>query len=349
MCTDKEVSSPDGTPTHLALPQGSQTQLTEVPTQPFTQNEDSFLYPPPDETSPFPKQPRWWGKLIPCTSSESHATEAILLRPKTDGNGPLLEDEYTIGRSIKCDIQVDRIERDVESDHQKKRAEWAYCLISNRHCSIKCSSVDGYTLTDSSGNGTKLNETILRKGDVQKLNSGDTICLLNPKQVSKKILRTELQTVLQEYSFVFVPNILHIEKKPSDKKPTPAVRIRSLARSVDRAPRLYPPTAPTQRLLISDDYDLGDIIGTGTVGEVRKAVNKRTGEAVAVKILGRSQLAAEVKILRQLAHPYIVRLIDVYYETHTAYLVMELMETDLFSCIVKKERFSEMEARFLMR
>lgn len=234
--------------------------------------------------------------------------------------------------------------RDGDSDHQKKRAEWAYGLISNRHCSITCTPTE-CKIQDCSGNGTAVNDSVLRKGEEMNLSSGDAICLLNPTIVKRKIRGPELQALLQEYSFLFVPNNLHLTMR----KPVSAVRVQSLTPSTGQRSRLYPSTAPSKELSIAVDYDLGDVLGTGTVGEVRRAVHKRTGEAVAVKILGRSQLAAEASILRRLSHPYIVRLIDVYYETHTVYLVMELMEKDLFSCIVEKERYSECQARFVLR
>lgn len=59
---------------------------------------------------------------------------------------------------------------------------------------------------DCSGNGTTINQTtVLRKGEKLRLHSGDEICLVNCHNLRKKIRSaTELQKLLQPYSYVFV-------------------------------------------------------------------------------------------------------------------------------------------------
>jgi hypothetical protein len=130
-----------------------------------------------------------------------------------------------------------------------------------------------------------------------------------------------------------------------------------------------------------EEYDLRDLLGTGTCGEVRRAIHRRTGEERAVKIIsingGRGSkrpshagggvgnimvmssenltaIQAEAEILRSLDHPYVVKLYDTYISQSRGviYLVMELIRGgDLFDRIVDKRdgRYTEVQARRLFR
>jgi serine/threonine protein kinase len=131
---------------------------------------------------------------------------------------------------------------------------------------------------------------------------------------------------------------------------------------------------------IEEEYDLRDLLGTGTCGEVRRAIHRRTGEERAVKIIsingGRggkrpppaggggsnmimssenlTAIQAEAEILRSLDHPYVVKLYDTFISPSrgTIYLVMELIRGgDLFDRIVDKRdgRYTEVQARRLLR
>ena len=127
-------------------------------------------------------------------------------------------------------------------------------------------------------------------------------------------------------------------------------------------------SASTARRRIEEDYDLRDLLGTGTCGEVRRAIHRRSGEERAVKIIsiaGRggmgsagmfsseklSAIQAEAEILCSLDHPYVVKLFDVFVSPGKAiYLVMELIKGgDLFDRIVQRERYTEVQARRLFR
>ncbi|KAL9180928.1 hypothetical protein ACHAXT_009733 [Thalassiosira profunda] len=123
----------------------------------------------------------------------------------------------------------------------------------------------------------------------------------------------------------------------------------------------------TNRRRVEEEYDLRDLLGTGTCGEVRRAIHRRTGEERAVKVIqigGRagtalpgmsseklSAIQAEAEILRALDHPYVVRLFDVFIAPGKAiYLVMEMVRGgDLFDRIVQKERYDEVQARRIFR
>jgi phosphorylase kinase gamma subunit/serine/threonine-protein kinase Chk2/calcium/calmodulin-dependent protein kinase I len=115
---------------------------------------------------------------------------------------------------------------------------------------------------------------------------------------------------------------------------------------------------------VEEEYDIRDVLGSGTCGEVRRAIHRHTGEQLAVKVIalgGRNRanrfeeasaaFEAEASILQALDHPYVVKLVDVFVSPGVAvYLVMELLHGgDLFDRIVKKGNYSEVESRRVMR
>jgi len=122
---------------------------------------------------------------------------------------------------------------------------------------------------------------------------------------------------------------------------------------------------------IEMEYDLREELGSGTCGQVRRAIHRSSGMVVAVKIIaigGKNRnfgaasasakdvlidptIRAEASILQDLNHPYIVKLLDVFIHPGQAvYLVMELLHGgDLFDRIVEKGRYSEVESRRVMR
>ena len=102
---------------------------------------------------------------------------------------------------------------------------------------------------------------------------------------------------------------------------------------------------------IEQDYDIRDLLGSGTVGQVRRAIHRQSGQERAVKIIrlqpkglllqrqnsGTAIIEAEASLLKKLSHAYIVKLYDVYICHNSIYLVMELLVGgDLFDRIVQK-------------
>ena len=95
------------------------------------------------------------------------------------------------------------------------------------------------------------------------------------------------------------------------------------------------------------------VLGQGAFGSVKRAKNKTTGEMRAVKMIDKLQLDEqervrlkyEIDILKNLTHPNIVRLYEVYENRSTIYLVTELCDgCELFDEIARREHFSETEA-----
>lgn len=101
-------------------------------------------------------------------------------------------------------------------------------------------------------------------------------------------------------------------------------------------------------------FILGEKLGEGTFGKVRKATHILTGEKVAIKILEKCRILEkadkirverEIKILKMLKHKHIIELYSVIQNSTTIYLVMELSKgQELFEYIVKKKRLDELEA-----
>ena len=131
------------------------------------------------------------------------------------------------------------------------------------------------------------------------------------------------------------------------------------------SPRLLPASRQTisnRQRRVEQEYDIRDVLGSGTCGEVRRAIHRRTGEQWAVKIIplgGRNRafneastaFQAEASILQALDHPYVVKLVDVFVSPGQAvYLVMELLHGgDLFDRIIQRGRFTEDSSRRVMR
>lgn len=235
-----------------------------------------------------------------------------------------------------------------------------------------------------SSNGTLINQTILLgKGEKRLLHSGDEICLVNPAVLRKKVKSNRILNLLtQNYSYNFLLGQHYRRREPS--LPTmsglslyPVAAKRKQGCVNPRAMNYHnhgnhqsphpacnrndrnPHNSPSFRR-IEAFYDMREVLGDGTSGQVRRAIHRQTGEAFAVKIIAlrrnrqfvdSTQMEQEASILRSLDHPYIVKLVDVFVNPGIAmYLVMELLHGgDLFDRIMAKDHFTEVESRRVMR
>lgn len=91
---------------------------------------------------------------------------------------------------------------------------------------------------------------------------------------------------------------------------------------------------------------------------MRKCSNRKTGAIRAVKIIRKDSLDAkekarffqEIDILRQLDHPNIVRLYEVFQDEKRYYLVTELCTGgELFDEITNRSHFSEQDAAVILK
>ena len=99
-------------------------------------------------------------------------------------------------------------------------------------------------------------------------------------------------------------------------------------------------------------------LGEGAFAQVKQVQHKQTKHKLAVKIINKRKLTPEdaeslkreIKILQEMDHPNIVKLLDLFNEKLYIYLVTELVSAgELFDRIVKKEHYNESEARDVSR
>lgn len=94
-------------------------------------------------------------------------------------------------------------------------------------------------------------------------------------------------------------------------------------------------------------------MGQGAFGEVRKCVNRKTHVIRAVKLVRKDSMSPEemqsfqeeIAILRQLDHPNILKLYEIFEDSKRYYLVTELCKGgELFDEIIKNGVFTEKAA-----
>ena len=92
-----------------------------------------------------------------------------------------------------------------------------------------------------------------------------------------------------------------------------------------------------------DRYKILKTVGDGTFGSVAKGVNKQTNEIVAIKKMKKkfysweeAMSLREIKSLRKLNHPQIVKLKEVIRVNDDLYFVFEFMDNNVYEMM--KER-----------
>ncbi|CAC9490878.1 putative protein kinase [Leishmania infantum JPCM5] len=106
-------------------------------------------------------------------------------------------------------------------------------------------------------------------------------------------------------------------------------------------------------------YELGPVLGQGSLAAVRLGIDRETGAPVAIKLIERGRfsceeaaasLHTEIEMMRSMDHPHVVRVVDAFEGSGCVALVMEYVRGgDLFDYIVGRGRnpFTEAEARHL--
>ncbi|KAJ3410388.1 MAP/microtubule affinity-regulating kinase 3 [Chytridiales sp. JEL 0842] len=107
------------------------------------------------------------------------------------------------------------------------------------------------------------------------------------------------------------------------------------------------------------NYRVDKTIGQGTYGKVKLGVHVQTGEKVAIKVIEKAQIQSskqvarlqrEIRFLKLLHHPHIVKVYDVVETADFIYIVMEYAAGgELFDYIVANKRVKEKEARSFFR
>ena len=104
------------------------------------------------------------------------------------------------------------------------------------------------------------------------------------------------------------------------------------------------------------NYNFIKTIGEGTFGKVKLALHKPTKEQVAIKILEKAKIKnkkdlerieKEIKYMKKLNHPNIVKIYEIIENENNFYISMEYVSGgELFNYIVKNKRLEENEASF---
>lgn len=128
-----------------------------------------------------------------------------------------------------------------------------------------------------------------------------------------------------------------------------AMRQRELAKEAEKRP------------LTIDDFDLMKVVGRGAFGKVllvRKKDGKNAGHIYAMKILVKAHIVkndqientkAEQHILKEINHPYIVRLRYAFQNSEKLYLIMDYYPGgSMFYHLRKSKRFTEERTRLYM-
>lgn len=103
---------------------------------------------------------------------------------------------------------------------------------------------------------------------------------------------------------------------------------------------------------ITDYYTFGEILGTGAYGEVVEATDVRTAEKRAVKIIKRGNsmktqehLESEIRVMRSISHPNIVKSYQIFDLKRTIYIVMEYVRGgDLFDFVSQHDCLTETQS-----
>ena len=118
---------------------------------------------------------------------------------------------------------------------------------------------------------------------------------------------------------------------------------------------------PDAEALLQATYELLEVLGVGSTSTVQKCRHRRTKEVYACKVIDvqqieerfagmMAQFQTEIEALRQLQHPGIIGLYDVYISPNKIYIIMECMQGgELFDYVVQKGTLTEEEASQIVR
>ena len=268
-----------------------------------------------------------WGELLRTTSpGGDHAASPVMdgspvkLGMKLTLQGPV-ERRFVIGRDDKADIRI-------QDPH-----------VSSRHCIIFRDDNGHVWVEDHSLSGTFVNGERVIKNTRKRLANGDSLCLLRPAQH------------------------LHYSNTAGGGPTTPKGKSPTKAKNPHYHEFVFRshavPVGPC-RGAINEKYEILDIVGSGSFATVRRGVDRRTGEEVAVKIVEKKNFQfeperwvdqlKEIDMLKRVKHKYCVGLLDTYSTDDALYIVMEFIKGgELFDRVSKKGKIPEAATRVLIR
>ncbi|XP_076183313.1 ovarian-specific serine/threonine-protein kinase Lok isoform X1 [Ptiloglossa arizonensis] len=223
----------------------------------------------------------------------------------------MIKDVYTLGRSEKCDICI---------TEKELKSKWL-SVMSKVHFRITREFIDGNTndaviyLEDLSQNGTFINKQRVGRGKKVVIESNNVISLAQPIVTVYVFMNTA----------TFESNDL-----PSE---------------------------------LRSKYAVSRKLGSGACGEVKMVFSKNSCKRFAMKTIMKlgdttskhrhplndpEKIMNEVKILKALKHPYVVRMEEIVDSPKAVYIVLELMEGgELFERIKSRGKLSEKTAKLI--
>ena len=114
----------------------------------------------------------------------------------------------------------------------------------------------------------------------------------------------------------------------------------------------------SHQLKFKDQYKMGDVIGYGGLSTTRKCYHKMTYEVRAVKVTkkedlefgDRKKLMEEIEVLKELDHPSICRVIDIFEDRKKFYFVQEFLSGGgLFESLTSSACFTEHASAVIIR
>ena len=138
-----------------------------------------------------------------------------------------------------------------------------------------------------------------------------------PKQLNKeKIMKRPITRIIRKHIAIMNDNLTIVKKRNS------TIPNRIIARCLsDSCPQDI------------GNYEMGSRIGIGAYAVVKRAINRISGETVAIKIYEKYKMASsqkrncvnrEIRILKVLNHSNIIKLNEVIETENSLYLIMEL-------------------------
>lgn len=108
----------------------------------------------------------------------------------------------------------------------------------------------------------------------------------------------------------------------------------------------------------NDDYKLEKTLGEGAYGVVGKCKHRQNGQVRAVKMLSKKNIteqelkdiANEVRIVKDLDHPNVMKMYEEYEDSKYLYIVTELIEGgELFDELIRRKKFTEKDCCAIVR
>lgn len=146
--------------------------------------------------------------------------------------------------------------------------------------------------------------------------------------------------------------------QPAPEKPKPIYVDNSKDLPAKNATeKMYKEALKVEQDTVGSRYAVGEELGRGAFSVVKRAVNRKTNEEVAIKFIEKKYVdkqdlifvAREIDILKKVNHPNVLKLIEVFELDDSIALVMELIRGgELFYKIVEKGNYSEIDASRIM-